>query len=542
MSQPDKITIPQQTYTTLVESEAILRTLAETTTAAIFIFQGARLRYVNPAAEAITGYTQAELLTMNFWDVAHPQAQDTIKADSLTRQQSQSVPAWYELKLLTKDGQERWVRTNLSQIEFQGEPAVLGTAFDITEYKRVAEALQESEAQLRAIIENNTLKETVNTLTENQTRLITEIQSVLAITRVLVSQLNLETVLEFIITQAEHIMAADGAAIFMLTADGHQLEIATPGEFGDRVQAGSRFALENSLAEAALSSHQVQIFNSVAAYRRADSICTVLPHGECGSLLIAPLIAEGEGLGILLIWSRREQHFSRDDSRLMSLFADQAALAIHTAHLHKQKRQLAIEQERQRMARDLHDSVTQALHSIGLAAQTVLRQLGPEGHNQLREPLEYIQMLAGTTLAEVREQIFHLHPSNLSDMGLVKALARYGEILARRYNLTIDFSPNPEPELTPQQREELYYIARESIWNAVKHADASRVNFSLRTDGQQIVLTVTDNGIGFEPALVGKGETVGLRSMAERAHLLGGQFELISKPGEGTQITVRIPH
>lgn len=518
MTQPGKIIVAQQTYTALVESEAILRTLAETTAAAIFIFQGPRLRYVNPAAAAITGYSQAELLAMNFWEVAHPEAQAAVKANGLARLQGQPAPDWYELKLLTKSGQERWVRTNLGRIEFQGKPAILGTAFDITERKQAEEALQQSEA-----------------------RLLTEIQSVLAITRALVSTLNLETVLEFIIAQAEYLMAANGAAVFLLNKD-HYLEIATPRESGGRIPAGSRFAQGNSLAEAALSSQQVHIYNRVADYRHSGSICTLLPPGECGSLLIAPLIAEGESRGVLLIWSRHEQRFSRDDSRLMGLFADQAALAIHTAYLHKQKRQLAIEQERHRLARDLHDSATQSLHSIGLAAQTALRRLGPDDHSQLREPLDYIQALAGTTLAELREQIYHLHPTNLGDIGLVKALARYGEVLSQHHELTIEFSPSPEPELSSQQREELYYIAREALWNAVKHADASRINLSLSADGQQIVLAVVDNGIGFEPDLVSKGETIGLRNMAERARLLGGALELASKPGEGTQITVRIPH
>jgi PAS domain S-box-containing protein len=519
MTQPDKITIPHQTYTALVESEAILRTLTEMTGAAIFIFQGPRLRYVNPAAAAVTGYTQTELLAMNFWEVAHPDTQTAVKTDGLARLQGQPAPAWYELKLLTKNGQERWVRAKLSQIEFQGEPAILGSAFDITERKLAEEALQQSEA-----------------------RLLTEIQSVLAITRALVSQLNLETVLEFIITQAEYIMAADGAAVFMLTADGQHLEIATPGETKGRLPTGSRFALANSLAEAALSTQKTQICNRTAGYGQAASICALLPSGECGSVLIAPLIAEDKSLGILLIWSRQEQRFSQDDSRLMGLFADQSALAIHTAHLHKQKRQLAIEQERHRLARDLHDSATQSLHSIGLAAQTAIRRLDPASQSQLREPLDYIRTLAGTTLAEVREQIYHLYPTRLGDMGLVKALARYGEVLSQRYNLSIEFSPDPEPELSPQQREELYYVAREAIWNAVKHADASRIEFSLRSDGDQIVLAVVDNGTGFEPALVGKGDTVGLRNMAERARLLGGTFELASKPGEGARITVRIPH
>ncbi|GAG02850.1 unnamed protein product, partial [marine sediment metagenome] len=116
----------------LRESETKFRTLTETVAAAAFIFQGTRIRYVNSAAEAITGYTRAELLTMNFWEVIHSDFREEARERGLARQRGEQVPPRYELKLLTKGGEERWVDFTAGAIEFEGKPAVLGTCFDIT--------------------------------------------------------------------------------------------------------------------------------------------------------------------------------------------------------------------------------------------------------------------------------------------------------------------------------------------------------------------------------------------------------------------------
>jgi two-component system, LuxR family, sensor kinase FixL len=123
--------------------------------AAAFIFQGNTIRYVNPALEAMTGFTSRELLAMDFWEVIHPDHRDLVRARGLARQRGEPVPWEYEVKLLRKTGEALWVAFSAGMIEFEGQPAVLGTAVDITERKVAADRLQESERRWRALIENS---------------------------------------------------------------------------------------------------------------------------------------------------------------------------------------------------------------------------------------------------------------------------------------------------------------------------------------------------------------------------------------------------
>ncbi|MCH7717855.1 MAG: PAS domain S-box protein, partial [Chloroflexi bacterium] len=126
----------------LRESESQFRTLAETISVAVLIFQGAKMRYVNSAAEELSGYTREELLTMNFWDTVHPEFQEQSKERGLARQRGERVAAEREVKIVTKAGQKRWVEFHLSETMFEGEPATLAAAFDITERKQMGEALE----------------------------------------------------------------------------------------------------------------------------------------------------------------------------------------------------------------------------------------------------------------------------------------------------------------------------------------------------------------------------------------------------------------
>lgn len=138
-------------------SEARFRALSETAPAAIFVYQGSKFRYVNPALEMVTGYSQFELLKMNVWDLAHPDVRDLVRERALARQRGEPVPLRYEFKIVTKAGEERWLDFTDGNFELEGKPAMIGMAFDITTRKRAEEALRESEERWRAVFENSTV-------------------------------------------------------------------------------------------------------------------------------------------------------------------------------------------------------------------------------------------------------------------------------------------------------------------------------------------------------------------------------------------------
>ena len=137
------------------QSEARFKALAETSTALIFIYQGERFTYVNSASKQITGYTEDELLTIKFWELVHPDHREMVHQRGLARQRNENVPTRYEFKIITKDGKERWLDFAASAILYEGIPAGLGIAFDVTDRKLIEEKLQASELRYRLLFKAN---------------------------------------------------------------------------------------------------------------------------------------------------------------------------------------------------------------------------------------------------------------------------------------------------------------------------------------------------------------------------------------------------
>lgn len=207
--------------------------------------------------------------------------------------------------------------------------------------------------------------------------------------------------------------------------------------------------------------------------------------------------------------------------------------------LYEQARELAALQERQRLARELHDSVSQALYGIGLGAHTAREAI--EGDpEQAKESMDYVLSLAEAGLAEMRALIFELRPESLASEGLVAALNRQVHILRARYGLSVEAELGNEPDIALEMKQTLYRLAQEALHNVVKHARASKVVVRIIQHEDEIALEVQDNGRGFDPAAPYPGH-LGLRSMLERITKSGGTLSIESAPGQGSCIRVRIP-
>lgn len=208
--------------------------------------------------------------------------------------------------------------------------------------------------------------------------------------------------------------------------------------------------------------------------------------------------------------------------------------------LYEQAQELAALQERQHLARELHDSVSQVLYSMSLGAHTTLDALECEDYAQAQAASKYVIALVEAGLAEMRALIFELRPESLATEGLVAALHRQVAVLRTRHKLVVEFDLEEEPDLPLEIKETLYRIAQEALHNIVKHARASIVVLHLTILAEEILLRVHDNGRGFDATEHFPGH-LGLHSMRERALKVDGLCAIESVPGQGTDICAKIP-
>jgi len=204
--------------------------------------------------------------------------------------------------------------------------------------------------------------------------------------------------------------------------------------------------------------------------------------------------------------------------------------------------ELAVLQERNRLARELHDSVTQSLHSATLLAEAGQREASSGDNEKAREYLIRLGEISQQALREMRLLVYELRPLALSGVGLVGALQQRLDAVERRSGVEVDFSTEDEIKVPEDIEEELYRIAMEALNNALKHANPTSVTVTLRKVEKRelpcIELAIIDDGVGFDPANEENQEGFGLTSMRERIEKLGGELEILSAPGEGTQVVV----
>lgn len=225
----------------------------------------------------------------------------------------------------------------------------------------------------------------------------------------------------------------------------------------------------------------------------------------------------------------------------------QALLAeLQTAHRQlqayaAQAEDLAVAQERNRLARELHDSVTQTIFSLTLTAKAA-RLLLERDPGRVAGQLDHLQELAQSALAEMRSLIFQLRPTPVEEMGLVPALQHHLTSLRSQYGLNVALHLEGEPGLPREQESRLFRIVQEALNNVVKHAGTDRAVVTLEPVNGRLILEIADQGVGFDPNAPGLGQkTLGLASMRERAEMMGGCLTVTARPGEGVRLRVEIP-
>ncbi|MGI8910204.1 MAG: PAS domain S-box protein, partial [Rubrobacteraceae bacterium] len=230
------------------------------------------------------------------------------------------------------------------------------------------------------------------------------------------------------------------------------------------------------------------------------------------SWLGVPLVLKGRFIGLLAIIHTQPSHYTKRHAELAITVANQAAIAIENARLYEQAQGTAALEERQRLARELHDSVSQALYGIALGSKTA-RTLLDRDPSRVAGPLDYVLSLAEAGLAEMRALIFELRPESLENEGLIAALEKQAAALRARHEIPVRVTIHcEEPKVPLKAKEALYRIAQEALHNTIKHAQASSVELKLECGTDGITLEISDDGAGFDPSGDFPGH-LGLHSM-----------------------------
>jgi signal transduction histidine kinase len=268
-------------------------------------------------------------------------------------------------------------------------------------------------------------------------------------------------------------------------------------------------------------------------------------HPQMSHFLGVPVRDGDQVLGIIFAANKvsaaaEKRGFTERDEEILSLFAAHAAIALTNARLYERSRELSVMQERSRLARDLHDAVTQKLFSIRAHARAaaVLAAREPVDVNRVRAEIEEVGELGAEAHAELRAVIDGLAPPDLVTAGLAESLRRYATLAGRAHGVPVVFTAACLPPLNEKAEAALYRVAQEALHNALRHAGASSIAVTLSRTPRLVVLEVSDDGHGFVADAPSGG--LGLASMRERAAAAGGALTIRST-AKGTRVRMTVP-
>ncbi len=478
---------------------------------------------LNPAWETTLGLSIEELLAEPFINFVHP-ADRSVTESVIVNVPKQHNLVSFENRYRCKNGTYKWLAW--SYTFWPNQSLFYAVARDITAQKRAA---------------------------DEQHRLYQVAEGLRDVLAVINSDRSLADILHFIVGQANRMLGVDVGVIyrFLQPTDGATGEIF-------RVEAAEGFeedyqgiliheATLTICYDAILSRQPAAIADMTslldgllardtlgADYRRL----VVESRRRFRATLVVPLIIKGEVYGTISLYDARSRQFVDEEIKLAVAFAAQSALAIENARLRQQVRQAAVREERGRLARELHDSVTQSLYSLTLLAEGWRLQAEEEQLDQVVAHFARLGSIANQALREMRLLIYQLRLPVLEQEGLVGAIQRRLEAVERRSGINGRILVEGTLDLPITVEEHLYRIIQEALNNALKHAQAGNVTVTIQAVGVPLTVEIADDGQGFVPDDSMPG--VGMHSMRERVEQLGGTLEICSTPGNGTRVRVTL--
>jgi signal transduction histidine kinase len=356
---------------------------------------------------------------------------------------------------------------------------------------------------------------------------------------VLDSDRPLSDLLDNIVQQAQQLLESDGGVVFRQEAGGGLLRPeAAVGISRDAVAAMSLPIGKDPAGTAAREKRPVATTDLRVSWNDADDDHATAPVDwirDYGACVAVPLAVAADLFGVLALYFREPRPFSEEDVRLMQSYADQAALAIENARLREQLERSAVAAERSRLARDLHDSVTQSLFAASMQAEALRRKWRPPSE-EAQASLDDVERLTRSALAEMRALLLEMRPAGVAQSSLQDLLRSLVEAVETQTHMPVRCSVAAVPATSPDVTMALYRITQEALNNVVRHAKAQSAWVQLDCSGGLLTLVVGDDGRGFDSPEIGP-EQFGLRIMRERAEAVGATLTVASAR-HGTVVTV----
>ncbi len=467
---------------------------------------------INDTELSWLGYTREELVGQHPFSYILTEESAAIHRHEFPLFKIRGSVSDLEYELRRKDGSTLIVLLNATAA-YDDEGRFLmsrATMFDITERKRIETAEREQRALAEAF------RDIAQTLSRT---------------------LDLDEVLDSVLSKIGMVVPHDAAMILLV--EGEQMRIVRHHGHGsallDQVPPTHLFDIDESpVLTAVMSNPEIVIIpdtESIPNWIKMFPDVRLLP-----AFLGVPIKLEDEVVGFVHLRSRFPSFFDTSHAERLQVFVNQAAVAIQNARLFKQASELATMEERQRLARDLHDAVSQTLFSASVVAETLPRIWEKQSPDEVRNALAELRRLTRGALAEMRNLLAELRPRALLETDLHKLLKHLADATTGHTQIPVALLVDKASVILPPDPQVVFYrIAQEALSNIIKHARASQIEVSFTWQNQQARLVITDDGRGFDMSNLPKSQ-FGLRIMHERAQSIGATLVTLSQPGQGTRI------
>jgi PAS domain S-box-containing protein len=509
----------KRTADALIESQIRFASILDIAHEAIIsIDQAHRIMLFNKGAERIFGYLASEAIDQPL-DILLPERfigwhQQEVSRYAAPDESPRMMGTRREVVGVRKGGQEFPASASISKLSV-GEKTIFTVVLrDITDEKKIEEERDHRIAELKALNE-----------------------SVRAIT----AELDLAQVLQKIADAARSLVRVEFAALGLHDGEGRLSRFITAGVHAADHELIGPLPAGHGLLGHLLHRGQSLIIDDISGHPK--SVGFPENHPRMRSLLGVPVFSKTKLIGALYLSNKIEgSKFTEADQQLVEMLAVHAAIAIENAQLYEQTQRLAVLEERERFARDLHDGIIQSIYGVGLALEQAKFDIRTTNY-EARKQIELSLKSLASVIKDIRNYIFDLRPQALKFKGLAARLD--GLIKELRVNTLLPIQAQIEPgldnHLTEMQARHIFHIAHEALSNAARHAKASQISLSLTRDHGQVVVVVADDGVGFTLQPLAAPGHHGLVNIKDRADQLNAGLEIKTAPHAGTRLTLTLP-